>query len=314
MCALACAVLAVGLAGVAKSRGWVYRESIWCIDIYVGDDPLSLRDATPGRLAIRPTHVTDARARFVADPFMIRASGGWHMFFEVLNADTNQGDIGLATSENGVDWQYERIVLDEPFHLSYPHVFEIDGDYYMLPETSEAGEIRLYRATHFPHSWQLDTVLLEGPYADPSLLRHDGGWWMFASPEPRANARLSLFSAPALRGPWSAVTEIYEDHADRARCAGVPFALNGRLYRLAQDCASRYGFSASAYEISSLSPNYTETAVLDAPIIRGNGSGWNAFGMHHIDAHRTSDGTWIACVDGYRKRLRVRIPILQSPR
>ena len=28
------------------------------------------------------------------------------------------------------------------------------------------------------------------------------------------------------------------------------------------------------------------------------GNGWNAAGMHHVDAHQQPDGKWLACVDG----------------
>jgi hypothetical protein len=35
-----------------------------------------------------------------------------------------EGEIGLATSEDGLKWDYKQVVLNEPFHLSYPYVFE----------------------------------------------------------------------------------------------------------------------------------------------------------------------------------------------
>ena len=68
--------------------------------------------------------VSDVPARFVADPFMLQDEGTWYMFFEVMNTRTNRGGIGLATSNDGLKWTYKRIALDEPFHLSYPHVFK----------------------------------------------------------------------------------------------------------------------------------------------------------------------------------------------
>jgi hypothetical protein len=98
-------------------------------------------------------HVTDIPAEFVADPFMIRVRGTWHMFFEVMNARTDKGNIGLATSSNGLDSKYEQIVLAESFHLSYPYVFNSGDDFFMVPESYEAGAIRLYRADPFPLKW-----------------------------------------------------------------------------------------------------------------------------------------------------------------
>ncbi|HEY0729749.1 MAG TPA: hypothetical protein VGD38_16825, partial [Pyrinomonadaceae bacterium] len=78
-------------------------------------------------------NVTDVPTTFVADPFMIH-DGSWHMFFEVL-LTSDKGEIGLATSDNGLDWTYQQIVLREEFHLSYPYVFKWQDTYYMIPET-----------------------------------------------------------------------------------------------------------------------------------------------------------------------------------
>lgn len=60
----------------------------------------------------------DIPVEFVADPFMLRVCGTWHMFFEAMNARTDKGNIGLATSSNGQDWKYEQFVLAESFHLA----------------------------------------------------------------------------------------------------------------------------------------------------------------------------------------------------
>ncbi|NQW05295.1 MAG: hypothetical protein HQ485_14915, partial [Acidobacteria bacterium] len=56
----------------------------WSIGIYTGADPLTL-EAPRGLVnpVVTARHVTDAPARFVADPFMLRADSTWHMFFEV---------------------------------------------------------------------------------------------------------------------------------------------------------------------------------------------------------------------------------------
>jgi hypothetical protein len=73
---------------------------MWSISIYRGDSPFKLEpiDADP---VLTKDSVTDVPAAFVADPFLLRHNGAWHMFFEVMNAETNRGEIGLATSNNG---------------------------------------------------------------------------------------------------------------------------------------------------------------------------------------------------------------------
>jgi hypothetical protein len=41
-------------------------------------------------------------------------------------------------------------VLERPYHLSYPYVFFVGDDAFMLPETAANGAIELYRAVSFP--------------------------------------------------------------------------------------------------------------------------------------------------------------------
>src|SRR4051812_15377902 len=133
---------------------FVKKQGSWEIDIYVGDSPFRL--GPPARVrnpVLTANDVTDIRAYFVADPFMVYVDRTWYMFFEVLNRRSHRGEIALATSGDGVKWKYQQVVLAERFHLSYPCVFTWRNEYYMIPETFQADAIRLYRALSFPTTW-----------------------------------------------------------------------------------------------------------------------------------------------------------------
>ena len=116
---------------------------------------------------------------------------------------TNQGDIGLATSNDGLSWTYKQVVLDEPFHLSYPYVFKWKNDYYMLPESRQAKSVRLYKAVDFPTKWSFVGTLLNGSYGDPSIFRYAGRWWIFSETSPKRYDILRLYYADDLMGPWT---------------------------------------------------------------------------------------------------------------
>lgn len=50
------------------------------------------------------------------------------LFFETKNSITMQGDIAVARStDKGATWQQLGIALDEDWHLSYPYVFNYNG-------------------------------------------------------------------------------------------------------------------------------------------------------------------------------------------
>ena len=277
----------------------------WSIGIYTGESPFRL--APPQNIknpVLTREGVSDAPAVFVADPFMLKANDSWWMFFEVLNWRQDKGEIGLAVSENGSNWTYRQIVLSEPFHLSYPYVFQWMDDYYMVPECHETGSVRLYKALKFPTQWSFVGALLEGSYfADASVFRYGERWWLFAetNPEERHDT-LRLFSADHLLGPWRehSKSPVVVGNARLARPAGRVLVLEDRIIRYAQDCFPHYGTRVRAFEVIDLTTaSYQEQEVAESPVLVPSGAGWNAAGMHHVDVHPMEDGRWIACVDGW---------------
>jgi hypothetical protein len=301
---------AIGLAFIAYSYlrwgeiRYVGRHGEWSIGIYVGPDPLHL--SAPDDIdnpVITLREVTDIQASLVADPFVVRDGSRWYMFFEAYNVDSRNGEIALATSPDGFTWTYERIVLAEPFHLSFPHIFAWGGDYYMIPESKEANSLRLYRAEEFPWRWSLVGSLLDGRFKDPVVFRRGDRWWLFAETGPDANDTLRLFHAESLEGTWTEhpASPVVDGDPSIARPAGRVIQLENRLIRFAQDDDPTYGNAVHAIEITRLTvDNYDEAPIGTVPVLEASGRGWNSHGMHHLDAHRLEDGRWLGIVDGLR--------------
>lgn len=286
---------------------WSYTGHVWSIGIYLGDSPCSLKPSEEiQNPVLSAADVCDVAAVFVADPFMIKVQEVWHMFFEVMGK-TGKGQIGWATSLNARHWEYQRIVLAEPFHLSYPYVFEWQSEYYMIPESHQTRSVRLYRAARFPEEWIFVKTLVSGlPFSDSSIFRYEQRWWLFT--ETGSDYRcdtLRLFYADELWGPWleHPSSPIVEGNPHTARPAGRVLALPDRIIRYAQDCFPVYGTQVRAYEITTLNPaTYQERGLGPLPVLTGSGVGWNACGMHHVDPHCWEGGGWIACVDGWDGR------------
>lgn len=246
--------------------------------------------------------VSDVTASFVADPFLLQKDGSWYMFMEVFNKSRNRGEIGLATSDNGLEWKYQSIILNELFHMSYPYVFEYQKKIWMIPESRADNSVRLYRAVDFPRKWILEKKLLEGkPYTDPSIFQHKGLFWMFVSCN---NSRdLMLYFSNDLTGPWKKHprSPIVYFEPKKARCAGRVVTLDGKIIRFAQDCEKEYGTAVHAYCIEYMDTNkYKENKLMNAPILFGSGKSWNKNFMHHIDLHFLPDNSYLAAVDGAR--------------
>lgn len=287
-------------------------RDIFSIALLKGDSPFDLLKppATRPDPIIERRHVSDDEAIYVADPFLLRTADSWSLFFETLAKDPDipggqKGVIGLATSKDGDDWAYQGTIIREPYHLSYPHVFEWQGEFYMVPESNAARAVRLYRATRFPDQWEFAQNLLEdGEFNDATPFFYQNKWWMFSSSgsPPLHSDTLRLHCADNLTGPWSEhpSSPVVEGDRWKARPAGRVIEVDGALYRFAQQCEPNYGTLVRAFEIVELTPgSYREREITESPVLKPSGEGWNATGMHHIDAQQLEDGSWIAVVDGW---------------
>jgi hypothetical protein len=203
---------------------------------------------------------------FWADPFLAEDRGRLYLFMEDLSYATGKGVISVA--ELGADGLQgpPAVALEEPYHLSYPQVFQHEGVWYLLPETRQSGQIRLYRAEAFPTRWVLEAVLLDRVSAvDTTLVQHDGRWWMFAccaNTGQGLDDGLHLYHADTLLGPWlpHPHNPVNQDTYSM-RPAGHCFRRDGRLYRPAQ-ISIEYGWGMTLVEITELTrERYAERVV-----------------------------------------------------
>jgi hypothetical protein len=211
--------------------------------------------------------VIPARGETWADPFPVEHEGHSYLFIEQLPAGARHAHIAVMELDARQRWTAPRPVLERPYHLSYPFVFQLDGAWYMIPETSAAQTVELYRCVQFPDRWALERVLIEGVSAtDATLHRADGRWWMFVNVKPpgcTTSDELSIYHADALLGPWSPhPRNPVKSDARSSRPAGRLFTWDGELYRPSQDCSRDYGSAIVINRVRHLSLDaYAEEAV-----------------------------------------------------
>ncbi len=276
------------------------RNGPWSIGLYQGPTPFQLAPSPEVKNPLLTWEdVTDVDAVYVADPFLVREKGEYFLFFEVMDRETGRGKIALARGSCLAHLRYEGVVLEEPFHVSYPHVLVDGGYYYMVPESLEKGEVRLYRAEDFPRGWRFVKTLVSGEeLEDPTVFYHGGRWWILAS--VRGGGALNLYFSESLTGEWieHPANPLKKEKTQPLRPAGRVFYFHGRLYRLAQDNVPDYGVQVFALEILELSPErYQERLASRKPVVTKSGRGWNKRGMHHADLHLAGE-KWVAVVDG----------------
>ena len=197
----------------------------------------------------------------VADPFLFVYGDKLFLFYE-MKRNYSPGVICMTSTRNLKDWTEPIVVLKEDFHLSYPYVFEDGGDVYMIPETSEVGDIRLYKADNkLLSSFSFYKVLVrhditkgEIGFSDSSVHIIEGRYYLFSTIEQIGNNVLYLFSSDRLDG-------IYLPHPSSPICESKKYGRNGGgiikhnelLYRVTQDCVKRYGDNIHLFAIDELS-------------------------------------------------------------
>lgn len=240
--------------------------------VYTGQWFVALRERSGDQPPLDPagsplTPVFPPRDRFYADPFVLEHDGVRCIFFEDYPLRTAKGLISCVRVGPGNRVSAPAVVLEHDCHLSYPFVFEWEGEAYMIPETGGARTVELYRARRFPDEWVRERILLRDVVAyDSTLLVHEGRFWLFAVvPVEGGTAwdELSLFWADSLLGPWHPHPRnpVVSD-ARRARPAGRIFELGGALVRPGQDCTGRYGQAITLNRIDLLTTDdYRERPV-----------------------------------------------------
>ena len=266
------------------------RTDFW----QVGIVPVPVEDIDARRLSAARERITwlpdPGPWRYLADPFGLVRGDALHVFVEafdyrVKRATIERHEFGLVD----MAWRGHATVLDKPFHLSFPQVFEHEGETWMVPESFQAGEIALYRATDdsLDH-WECDCALLRGlPGADASLIEHAGRWWMFytlVGAGARDQRELHIAHAPALAGPWAPLAgNPVRVNREGARPAGRPFvARDGVLTLPVQDSSTGYGGATRLLRFPVLTP---ERVVIEAGTERLTGdlvSDSHTAGLHTL--------------------------------
>jgi|GEM_PF-172925 len=200
------------------------------------------------------------RGFFWADPVPVKHAGAYFIFIEELPYANGKGHISVIQVDDKGAWKAPVKVLERPYHLSYPFVFQWNGNYYMMPETASNRTIELYKADPFPFQWTFEKVLLENIRAvDSTLLFHDDTWWMFCATMPYQELaddnfmELNIFYAKTPCGSWLPHPKNpVKSDARNSRPAGGVLVSNGKLLRPAQDCFMAYGHAISINAIEQL--------------------------------------------------------------
>ena len=282
----------LGWRGVATGSRRVLARNEWFIATSVDE-----ADMLPNLQRMTP--IQAPRDRFWADPFPVVDGGRACIFVEEWPYALGRGILAALEIERSGQWRRLGTVLEQPWHLSHPFLFRWQGEMWMMPESSAAATLEIYRCVEYPLRWQRECVVMQDvPIVDATLHEGKHHWWLFANiggDRVSTHEELHLFFADSPLGPWTAhpSNPIVADPRS-ARPAGRLFEHEGQWFRPAQDCGVRYGQSLAIQQILELS---TERYI-EQPLIQMQPDALaGANRMHTLNR----DG-WLTVVDGHRDR------------
>jgi hypothetical protein len=236
----------------------------------------------------RAVTIHNPSQHYLADPFVITEDGKDYCFVEDYDTALKRGKI--AVYELGIDKAtYIGVALQEDFHLSYPYLFRYEGQLYMCPETSAAGDIRIYKCQEFPLHWQCHKILMSSVSAvDTMVFESNGKWWMLTNIDPAGwgdfSLELHIFSANSpLEQNWAPHPgNPFLLDASCTRNGGITHD-DGRVFRIAQRQGfSMYGKQTTVNEIVELTESsYVERRVCEIPALFKKG----IRGTHHLHSN-----------------------------
>lgn len=200
---------------------------------------------------------------WAADPFLISKDDKDYLFFEMFDRFKSKGLIGLRIIEKGKIGKMQ-IVFESKRHLSFPFVFERDGEYYMMPESKKEGNLMLLKAQNFPYGWVVEKeIFKEKNVCDSVLLERAEKTYLFTHEleDIYRNDTLSAFVLDDKEFlPFE--TNPVVTGADKSRMAGRFIAHNGELIRPSQNCLVSYGDAVIFSKVDNLDLNsYSEKII-----------------------------------------------------
>lgn len=234
--------------------------------------------------------------RLWADPFACRHGDEVWLFVEELFYANDRGRI-VALKVDGDRVLDHRVVMEPDFHLSYPFLFEHEGELYMIPESNENRSVELWRCTQFPDRWQPVHEILSGiGAADTTLLEHEGRWYLFTTlarnDSMDRSTELHIYHADSpLAQHWQPhdANPVVVDCRAARMAGGFLTGADGSLIRCAQYHGAEYGQEIVLRRVSALAPDEYAEATAGTVVPQ-----WQAglSGTHHLSSR---DG--IICVD-----------------
>jgi hypothetical protein len=255
---------------------WRLPDEHYCVMLQRKDEP--------------PIMIKAPMLCYWADPFVIVYDDTIWILVESFDYPKARGRLLALQLDDQLAVKQKIQPIAFNHHASFPLMFKHAGHLYMIPETSQAKCIDLYRCENFPDKWQRVARLRDDiDAADSVVLFHAERWWLLTSVlKPGTKARqLCIFWSTTLEASHWTAHPMNEQNAEttdnppQARAAGALVCDGDRWLRPVQINPHYYGESMQIMQIDHLDEHrYAESVYRGTHSIQQTAQNYPA---HHVD-------------------------------
>lgn len=191
-----------------------------------------------------------------ADPMLFEKNGKVYLFTEAFDKRIQKGKLAVSYLTDSGEFSKPEIIINLPYHLSYPCVWEEEGCVYMLPETSQDRTLEIWKSKN-DHllKWERVGYLSRNvKYVDSTVLRIEDKTYIFCYTEENHHYATHIYR---IEPKTLFMEEVFkESHQENIfRPAGNFFRNDeGKLIRPLQYNKKSYGEYIEFSEIESITP------------------------------------------------------------
>lgn len=168
---------------------------------------------------------------FQADPYLVEASNKLYVFYEALNYDWINGQIRCRI----LNLKFEELE-DFPIndvnklgcHLSFPAIYELENQYYLIPESYSANKLFIYKAINFPRQWEIISEIPNVQLVDTIMLKKDDYFLLISSQYGTLDRK--VFFSEKIEGAWKPFEATFKIDNEHTRLGGNIFLVEDNYF------------------------------------------------------------------------------------
>lgn len=200
------------------------------------------------------TIINNSWRYWAADPFVFEYGDSVFVFAELYDYLRCRGIIGYCQIKDNQIGRWTPVII-ESYHLSFPFIWEKDGEIYLMPEASESGKLCLYKAIEFPRRWEKISDIRENVKLVDTIPVDDNKRYLLSyDVDNHSHHKVVLIDTVNIENDYV----VCEDVANVKRSAG---GLLDNNIRVAQNCTEAYGKGLIFYRYSFIKDQYKEEEI-----------------------------------------------------